>query len=410
MHESRAAGICRLLDYQEVYMKELVKKLAAEQKEAIREDRHYLHQHPELSFEEYETSKWIKNRLTELGIPMEEGITGTSVVGVIEGKEPGPTIAFRADFDALPVDEENDLPFKSLVPGVMHACGHDTHCATLMNFAAILVRHPELVKGKVKLIFQAAEEKLPGGAVQMVADGVMKDVDCAFAFHSAAAVELGKVQVNDGAVTAAVGTYELKIIGKGGHGSTPSDAINPMPIACMVGTAINQIKPEKISPIHGTTVTVSYIHGGQYPNIIPGECVLGGNIRVLDNDDIPIIMNNIEKIARGICEAWGAECEFSSVIGYPATINAAEPTAIVRSVVEELGYEPIRTNPSLGAEDFSYFTLEKPSCYYNVGGANPDIPATYSPHHSKTFMLDEDMLDIALECEIGVYLKATGQA
>ena len=138
MHESRAAGICRLLDYQEVYMKELVKKLAAEQKEAIREDRHYLHQHPELSFEEYETSKWIKNRLTELGIPMEEGITGTSVVGVIEGKEPGPTIAFRADFDALPVDEENDLPVKSLVPGVMHACGHDTHCAPLMNYAAIL--------------------------------------------------------------------------------------------------------------------------------------------------------------------------------------------------------------------------------------------------------------------------------
>jgi amidohydrolase len=390
-------------------MKEFVKRLAAEQKEAIREDRHYLHQHPELSFEEYETSKWIKERLTALGIPMAEGITGTSVVGILEGSEPGPTIAFRADFDALPVDEDNDLPFKSLKPGVMHACGHDTHCATLMSFAAILARHPELIKGKVKFIFQAAEEKLPGGAVQLVKDGVMQDVDYAFGYHSASGLEVGKVLVNEGAVSAAVATYELKITGKGGHGSTPSSALNPMPIACMVGTALNQIKPEKVSPIHGTTVTVSYIHGGQYPNIIPGDCILGGNIRTLDNDDLKLILDNIEKISKGICEAWGASCDFSCVVGYPATINAPEQTALARSVVEELGYEAKTSDPNLGAEDFAYFSLEKPSCYFNVGGADPENPSTYSPHHNKNFMLDEDMLDVALECELGIYLRATDQ-
>ena len=390
-------------------MKEFVKQLAAEQKETLRETRHYLHMHPELSFEEYETSAYIKAKLKELGIPLAEGISGTSVVGIIKGEQDGPVIACRADFDALPVNEENDLPYKSVTPNVMHACGHDTHAATLLSFAEILAKHPELVRGTVKLVFQSAEEKLPGGAVQLVKDGVMDDVDFGFGFHSAAGVELGKVEI--AAIdSAAVGTYEVKIHGKGGHGSNASNTINPMPIACMVGTAINQIRPEKISPLNGTTVTVAYIHGGTVPNIIPAEAVLGGNLRVLHNEDLDTLMSQIEKISKAIVEAWGATCEVDFIRGYPANINDPKLIELARETVSELGYEVVVPPQNLGAEDFAYYALEKPCVYIHVGGANPDVPQTYSPHHSKSFLLDEDMLDIALECELAFYLKATGQA
>ncbi len=391
-------------------MKELVRKLAAEQKDAIRERRHFLHMNPELSFEEYKTSAWIKENLTALGIPMQEGITGTSVVGVLKGSEPGPCIAFRADIDALPVQEDNDLPYKSTVDGVMHACGHDTHNATLMSLAAVLKAHPELVKGIVKFIFQAAEEKIPGGAKQLVADGVLEGVDVIFGMHCSSGQDLGKAVVNAGPVSAAVGTYEVKVIGKGGHGSDPSRSVNPVPIACMIASAVNQIKSEKVAPLHAATVTVSYIHSGKYPNVIPGDAVLGGNIRVLDNSDIRKVLDNIKAISTAIAESWGAECEFTELIGYPANVNADEPVELVRAAISELGYEVLTTEPGLGGEDFAYYSLEKPSAFFSVGGADPDDPRTHFPAHSKDFMLDERMLDIALECELAVYLKASGQA
>ncbi|MBQ4506671.1 MAG: amidohydrolase [Firmicutes bacterium] len=391
-------------------MKDLVKKLASEQKEAIRENRHHLHMHPELSFEEFETSAWIKEHLVALGIPTMEGISGTSVVGILKGFQPGPTIAFRADIDALPVQEDNDLEYKSCVDGVMHACGHDTHNATLMSFAAIMAAHPELVKGTIKFIFQAAEEKLPGGAVQLVKEGVMDDVDMIFGFHCAAGLELGKTIVNDGPLSAAVATYEVKITGKGGHGSDPSRVVNPVPIAIMAANAVNQIKPEKVAPLHPITVTVSYIHGGKYPNVLPGDAMFGGHIRALYNEDVKMVMDNIQKITTAIVESWGASCEYDIIYGYPANVNDKEQADIVRAAVRELGYETLTREPGLGGEDFAYYALEKPSCFFSVGGANPDDPKTYFPHHSKDFKLDEDMLDIALECEIGTYLKATGQA
>ncbi len=391
-------------------MKELVKELAAAQKEQLREDRHWLHSHPELSFEEYETSKFIKARLEKLGIPMAEGITGTSVVGILKGEKPGPTVMMRADFDALPVNELNDLPYKSTVPNVMHACGHDTHATALLSFAEVMSKHPELIRGTIKLVFQAAEEKLPGGAVQLVKDGVMDDVDFGFGLHAAAGLELGVVKMKDGPSSAGVGTYEVRIHGRGGHGSDPSKTINPAPIACAVGAAINQIKPEKIDPFHSTTITVSYIHTGDAPNVIPADAVLGGNIRVLDNSDIDLIMTSIEKIARGIVEGWGAEMEFEKIIGYPATINDKKYIDIAAAAVTELGYECRTAEPQLGAEDFAYYTLEKPCAFINVGGANPDIPETYNSHHSSGFMLDEDILDIELECDLAFYLKAVEQA
>ena len=228
-----------------------------------------------------------------------EGISGTSTVAVIKGEKTGPCIAFRADIDALPVEEENDLPFKSEVPGVMHACGHDIHTAVLLTFAKILTAHPELVRGTVKLIFQAAEEKLPGGAKALCEEGVMKDVDLVYGFHCASAFPLGTIAVTPRAYSAAIGVYEVKIHGKGGHGGYPQNALNPVPVACMVGSALNQILAEKKNPLEGGVLTVSYINGGQYPNIITDTVTLGGNVRTLNNDLIDKVFDSIHSISRG---------------------------------------------------------------------------------------------------------------
>ncbi len=390
-------------------MKELVQQLVSEQKEQMFADRHYLHMHPELSFEEYETSKWIKDNLAKLNIPLQEGITGTSVVGVLKGDQPGPTIMFRADFDALPVNEENDLPYKSTVPNVMHACGHDTHCATLMALARVMSSHKDLVRGTIKFVFQCGEEKLPGGAIQLCKDGVMKDVDYGFGMHSAAGLEVGKIQSGSGAISAAVATYEIKVTGKGGHGSREDKAVNPLPIACAIGSAINQITTETVSPLDACTITVAYMHCGQYPNIIPGEAVLGGNIRILNNDLMDPIIQKIDAVSKGIAAAWGAETELSIIKGYPADVNDKALTDVAFEAIEEMGYEGIHMEPSLGAEDFAYYAMEKPCTFIHVGGAVKDKPETYNPHHSKGFQVVDDLMPVALECEIAWYLKMTKQ-
>ena len=389
--------------------KEMIKQLAAEQAEAVREYRHYLHMHPELSFKEFGSQAYIKEKLNEFGIEIAQGITGTSTVGIIRGEKPGKTIAFRADFDALPVTECNDLPYKSTVPGVMHACGHDTHAATLLAFGKILSGHPELVKGTVKLIFQCAEELLPGGARTLVADGVMDDVDEIYGFHSSAGKDLGTVIVNDGPVSAASSTFEVRIHGKGGHGSNTSKALNPVPVAAMIISAIEQIKSEKIDPLEAATITVNYMHAGDAPNIIPAEARIGGNVRVHNNALSAPLLDRIEKVASAICEGWGLTCDTEVMLGYPATINQHAQCELVREAVSELGYEPGTSEAGLGGEDFAYYALEKPGCFYNVGASNPEDEGTYNPHHSPLFRIDERMLDIALECELAVYLKASGQ-
>lgn len=192
-------------------MKEFVKSITSPYEKELIETRRYLHRHPELSFQETDTAAYIRSTLNALGVPLMKGISGTSTVAVIKGEKTGPCIAFRADIDALPVEEENDLPFKSEVPGVMHACGHDIHTAVLLTFAKVLTAHPELVRGTVKLIFQAAEEKLPGGAKALCEEGVMKDVDLIYGFHCASAFPLGTIAVTPRAYSAAIGIYEVKI-------------------------------------------------------------------------------------------------------------------------------------------------------------------------------------------------------
>lgn len=391
-------------------MKELVKELAGAQKENLRRDFEHFHQNPELSFKEYQTAEYIRNTLKELGIPMQEGISGTGTVGILKGSEPGPVIAFRADIDALPVHEINDLPYRSQTEGIMHACGHDSHTATLLGLARVLSSHPELVKGTVKFLFQPAEEKLPGGAKQLCADGAIDDVDMVFGLHAGSGMDLGTIELNRGPISAAVCTYEVQIHGAGGHGSSPHTAKNPVPVACMIGSAINQIRAEKVDPLANMVLTVSYIESGKYPNVIPAEAKLGGNFRTLDNSLVEPVLEEIQKVSKGICDSYGLTCDFDIVRGYPANVNSDAQVDIMADALNEMGFHVVQHPPMLGAEDFSYYSLKKPSAFIMVGAADPERPITYSPHHSSEFQIDERVLDIALECEIATYLKATKQA
>lgn len=385
---------------------QMIRSIVSEWEEKLKDIRHYLHENPELSFEEYETAEYIRKQLKDMGLRILDGFEGTSTVAVLEGNEPGPCVAFRADIDALPVQEENDLPYKSRKPGVMHACGHDTHTACLLCLADIFSSHRELVKGKIKFIFQAAEEKLPGGALGLCEAGVMDDVDMIFGFHCTSAYPVGTITVSPGADSAAIGIYEVKVKGYGGHGSAPHKAKNPVPVACMVGSALNQILAEKKDPASCGVFTVAYMNGGRYPNIITDEVTLGGNIRTLDNDLILQIFDQVRNISKGICEGMGCSCEVSTSIGYQATINVEKYVDVIKEAVKELGYVHEDKPVSFGGEDFSYYLLKKPGAYFHVGMADPENPVTFSPHHNGCFQLDERGLRVALEMELATYLKA----
>lgn len=390
-------------------MKQFVKDLVHSYEEPLKEIRHHLHENPELSFEEYRTAEYIRKALGSMGIALQDGITGTSTVGILKGREAGPCIAFRADIDALPVEENNDLPYKSKMPGIMHACGHDTHAACLLVLAQILSEHPELVKGTVKFIFQAAEEKLPGGAKALCADHALDGVDMVFGMHSSSNHPLGTITLSHSSSSAAIGIYEVAIHGKGGHGSAPHNAKNPVPVACLLASALNQILAEKKAPADTGVFTVSYINGGQYPNIITDTVTLGGNIRTQDNALIQQIFGHIDSISHGICEAHGMTCDVTTTLGYPATINTPEYADVIADAADTMGYTPVEESGSLGGEDFAYFLMEKPGAYFHVGMADPDRPITSSPHHNCSFQLDERGLAIALEMELALYLKLTKQ-
>ena len=390
-------------------MKDMIKSLVDSYESQLLKTRHHLHENPELSFQEYKTAEYIRENLIRMGITLQDGISGTSTVGILKGEQDGPCIAFRADIDALPVMENNDLPYKSKTNGIMHACGHDTHVACLLTLANILSSHKELVKGTVKFVFQAAEEKLPGGAKQLCADGVMNDVDIIFGMHSSSGYPLGTVVVCHGVSSAAIGIYEVTVNGKGGHGSSPHECLNPVPVACMVANTLNQIMGEKKSPTECGVFTVSYINGGQYPNIITDSVTLGGNVRTLDNELILNIFKNIEGVSKVICEGYGLTCDVTNTVGYPATVNTPEYADVIQTAAEEIGYKVIEKPTSLGGEDFAYYVMEKPGAFFHVGMADPDRPITSTPHHNGQFQIDERGLRIALETEIAVYLKVTGQ-
>ncbi|MBD2022606.1 amidohydrolase [Leptolyngbya sp. FACHB-36] len=362
--------------------------------------RRHLHQKPELGFRETLTAEFIAQTLTQWGIEHQTGIAKTGIVAVIPGSRPGPVLAIRADMDALPVQEENDVPYKSQHNGIMHACGHDGHMTIALGTAYYLATHRDEFAGTVKIIFQPAEEG-PGGAKPMVEAGVLKnpDADGIIGLHLWNQLPLGTVGVRSGALMAAVETFDCTIIGKGGHGAIPQQTIDSIVVASQVVTALQTIVARNVDPIESAVVTVGKLHAGTARNVIAATATLSGTVRYFNPKFDGFFPQRIEQVISGICQSHSAEYELSYERYYPPVINNPKMAELVRSVAEKIVETPAGIVPecqTMGGEDMSFFLNEVPGCYFFLGSANLSRGLAF-PHHHPRFDFDESVLGMGVE-------------
>ncbi|TMI50698.1 amidohydrolase [Candidatus Bathyarchaeota archaeon] len=372
-------------------------KEAAEIEPEIIKIRREIHQKPELAYREEVTSKLVAERLEALGIQVKRGVGGTGVLGVLKGPRPGKVVGLRADMDALPLDEMADVEFKSKVKGVMHACGHDTHVAMLLGAARLLANHKNELQGTVKFLFQPAEEHGGrGGAKPMIEDGVMKDpkVDYVFGLHIAGDHNSGILGFRAGPFAASPDTFGIRIIGRGGHGASPHETIDPVYVAAQVIIALQGVSGRMIDPMQPIVISVGAVHSGTKENIIPDEAVLQGTIRTLDEVTRKRAKAKVEEVVKGVCKAFGAKAivEFEKD-AYPVTVNDDKVTEQAMKIVREIrgGTKVKVIEPMLGGEDFSRFLHEAPGTFYFLGTRNTAKGCIY-PNHSSRFKVDEDVL------------------
>lgn len=358
--------------------------------------RRTLHEHPEIAHEEQWTSQFIQDRLKEIGIPFQTPIGATGILASL-GPKPAAgitTVALRADFDALPIEEKNDLPFRSKIPGKAHLCGHDAHTAILLGAAALLKKHESQLKHHVRLIFQHAEEVIPGGAKDFLRAGAFDKVANAYALHNHPGLPAGTLGINTGAVMAAAGKFELEIIGKGGHGAFPHHCIDPIPITAEIISAAQTIVSRKISPSDSTVISFGKIQAGQAYNVIPDKVFLNGTTRALTHEIHQQLRDELENIIRGITQTHGATYDFKWESGNPPLHNNALAAENVRKAAMVLDYEKNQiqtTTPMMGGEDFSFIADQVPSCYFFLGtrDESQDVGATW---HSPEFRINEKVL------------------
>lgn len=362
--------------------------------------RRSIHQKPELGFQENLTAALISQLLTKWSIPHQTGIAQTGVVAIIQGKKPGKVIAIRADMDALPIQEANQVSYKSQHDGKMHACGHDGHVAIALGTAYYLNQHKEHLAGTVKIIFQPAEEG-PGGAKPMIEAGVLKkpDVDAIIGLHLWNNLPLGTVGVRSGALMAAVECFRLQIIGKGGHGAMPDQTVDSIVVGSQIVNALQTIVSRNINPLDSAVVTVGEFHGGTALNVIADSVTLSGTVRYFNPDLETFIGQRIEAIVAGICQSHGATYKLDYWQLYPPTVNNPEMAQLVASVANEVVETPMGVVPecqTMGGEDMSFFLQQVPGCYFFVGSANANLGLSY-PHHHPCFDFDETALATGVE-------------
>ncbi len=376
-------------------IKELAKQYAAE----FIEVRHYLHAHPELSYQEYETSKFVQQKLTEFNIPFEIKST-TGVVGIIKGKNPESRIvALRADMDALPINEQNDVPYKSQKPGIMHACGHDVHTTCLLGAAKILSETKEQWEGTVKLIFQPGEEKNPGGASLLIKEGVLEHPkpQSIFALHVNPQLEVGLLSFRAGKVMASADEIYITVKGKGGHAATPHLTSDPILIASHLVVSLQQIISRNVNPFSPSVLSITSIQGGFTTNVIPTEVKLMGTFRAMDEEWRFKAHELIKKQTTELVQAMGGEADIHIDVGYPCVFNNAELHVQAKSIAEEfMGKEYIQeTEMRMGAEDFGYYSQQIPGCFFRLGTANKSKGITAGVH-TPLFNIDEAAIEIGM--------------
>lgn len=362
--------------------------------EEVVEWRRYLHQHPELSFQETKTARFIADKLRSFGYEdIQTEIGGYGIVASLSGKEAGPTIALRADFDALPIEDEKETAYRSKTPGVMHACGHDGHTAALLGTAKALIKHKDSLKGKVVFLFQPAEEVPPGGAKAMIEDGALDGVDYVYGAHLNSAAPVGKIGVGEGFKMAAVDKFAITIQGKGGHGAAPQEAVDPIVIGSDIVSALQKIVSRRVSPMESAVVTLGVFQSGNAFNVIPDTAKLEGTVRTFNADIRKQVRQQIEAIVSGITSGFDATYSIDYLHGYPALYNHPKETAFLQRLFsEQFGEEQlIELETGMGAEDFAYYLQEKPGSFFKVGSRNEDT-ATHYPHHHPQFDIDERAL------------------
>ncbi|MFZ4520131.1 MAG: M20 metallopeptidase family protein [Bacteroidales bacterium] len=377
-------------------LKQQIEALSATYFEEVVDIRRHFHKNPELSCEEFQTAEYICGKLEEYGIPYQRGVADTGIVGLIEGRNPASgCIALRADMDALPITEENEVSYKSLNPGKMHACGHDVHMACLLGAAKILQTIKDQFDGSVKLFFQPSEESYPGGAVRMIGEGVMKDPAPrhVIAQHVINNLNAGDVGMRPGAYMASTDEIFLTVRGKGGHAATPSQVIDPILIASHIILALQQIVSRNADPVVPTVVSFGRIIGNGRTNVIPDEVKIEGTVRTYDEAWRKEVHRRIEQIATNLALGMGGTCEVRISAGYPFLFNDPELTVKLFNIASEyLGSKHVKElGQRMTAEDFAYFALEVPSCLYRLGIANAE-KGIGSNLHTAQFDVDEESL------------------
>ncbi|HII66744.1 MAG TPA: amidohydrolase [Thermococcaceae archaeon] len=358
--------------------------------------RRDFHMHPELGYEEERTSKIVEEHLKEWGYRTKR--VGTGIIADI-GKE-GKTVALRADMDALPVQEENDVPYKSRVPGKMHACGHDAHTAMLLGASKIIAEHKEELPNKVRLIFQPAEEG-GNGALKMIEDGALKGVDAIFGLHVWMELPSGIVGIREGPFMAGVGRFDIEIEGKGGHGASPHETIDPVPIAAQVILAFQTIISRNLNPLESGVVSVGTIKAGEAFNVIPERVYMNGTYRFFTQETKKLIEKRIEEVLKGIVIANNASYKLKIEEVAPPTINDSSMASLTKRVAQKLGLKVEEVPKSMGSEDFSFYLQKVPGAFIALGIRNEEKRIIY-PHHHPKFNVDEEVLPLGMALEVGL--------
>ena len=388
-------------------MKEKIKSLAEKYKTEFIEIRRHLHAHPELSYEEFETSKYIQEKLAGWNIPFTVK-AGTGVVGLIKGKNPeSRVIALRADMDALPITEANQVDYKSVNKGVMHACGHDVHSTCLLGVAKILHETREEWEGSVKLIFQPGEEKNPGGASLLISEGVLENPAPSkiFALHVHTGLQVGEYSFRGGMVMASADEIYITIKAKGGHAAAPQFTADPILIGAQLVTGLQQLISRNNNPFNPSVLSITSFQGGNTTNVIPSEVKLMGTFRAMDEEWRFRAHELIKMQAKAIVEGMGAEIDIKVDVGYPFVFNNEELSSQARKLAEAFAGEDkvSETELRMGGEDFAYYTHKIPGCFFRLGVGNI-VKGITSNVHTTTFNVDEDAIGngIGMMCWLAV--------
>lgn len=382
-----------------------IKKNVAKYKGYVVEMRRYFHMHPEVGGEEFATQQRIMDELSSLGLTPRRA-ADTGVIAELKGAWPGKTIALRADIDALPIQDEIDKPYKSQNPGKCHACGHDGHMAMLLTMSKVFVDMQAELKGNVRFLFQPSEERFPGGAERMIADGAMDGVDYVLGTHVWQPFEAGVVGICSGKMMAAPDEFTISVQGKGGHGSMPQDTVSALATGAQIVCLLNTVAGCSVDPLDPVVLSVGMFRSGDVFNIIPDSAVIKGTIRTFDQATRMRVWGRLDEVCNGVCQAIGATYTVEKTFGYPPVINNSEVAAIVAAAGRETAEASLvrEVRPSMGGEDFSYYLQKAPGMFLFLGVGNPALQASYPQHHPK-YDMDESVLIKGVEIMVRAAMK-----